>query len=46
MIERFADLGTVPVPAEQVTPAALEQQTTAETAKWQPIIEAAGAFAD
>ena len=46
VVQRFADLGTVPVPAEQVTPAALEQQTTAETAKWRPIIEAAGAFAD
>ncbi len=46
VVQRFADLGTVPVPAEQVTPAALAQQTTAETAKWRPIIEAAGAFAD
>ena len=46
VIERFADLGTVPVPAEQVTPAALRSQTEAETTKWQPIIRAAGAFAD
>ena len=46
VIERFADLGTVPVPAEQVTPAALESYTKAEAEKWRPIIEAAGAFAD
>jgi tripartite-type tricarboxylate transporter receptor subunit TctC len=46
VIERFADLGTVPVPAEQVTPAALQSHTEAETKKWQPIIQAAGAFAD
>jgi tripartite-type tricarboxylate transporter receptor subunit TctC len=46
VIERFADLGTVPVPADQVTPAALESHAVAETAKWQPVIQAAGAFAD
>jgi tripartite-type tricarboxylate transporter receptor subunit TctC len=46
VIERFADLGTVPVPAEQVTPAALQSQTEAETTKWQPVIKAAGVFAD
>ena len=46
VIERFADLGTVPVPPDQVTPAALGAQTVAETAKWRPIIEAAGGFAD
>ena len=46
VIERMADLGTVPVPPEQVTPAALQAQTESEAAKWRPIIEAAGAFAD
>jgi tripartite-type tricarboxylate transporter receptor subunit TctC len=46
VVERFADLGTVPVPAEQVTPAALRAQTQAEAAKWKPIIQAAGGFAD
>jgi tripartite-type tricarboxylate transporter receptor subunit TctC len=45
VIERFADLGTVPVPPEQVTPEALRAQTTAETDKWRPVIEAAGDFA-
>ena len=46
VIERFADLGTVPVPAAEVTPVALPSQTAAETKKWQPIIAAAGGFAD
>jgi tripartite-type tricarboxylate transporter receptor subunit TctC len=46
VIERFADLGTVPVPAGEVTPIALQSQTAAETAKWRPIIAAAGGFAD
>ena len=46
VIERVADLGTVPVPPEQVTPAALQAQTTSEAEKWRPIIEAAGTFAD
>ena len=46
MIARFADLGTVPVPPAQVTPAALDAQTRAETEKWRPIIQAAGNFAD
>jgi tripartite-type tricarboxylate transporter receptor subunit TctC len=46
VIARFADLGTEPVPPEQVTPAALRSHTEAEAAKWRPIIEAAGAYAD
>ena len=46
VIARFAELGTVPVPPQQVTPAALDAQTRAETEKWRPIIEAAGTFAD
>jgi tripartite-type tricarboxylate transporter receptor subunit TctC len=46
VISRMADLGTVPVPAEQVTPAALRTQTASETLKWRPVIEAAGTFAD
>lgn len=44
--QRMADLGTVPVPAEQVTPAALQAQTVSEAQKWRPVIQAAGAFAD
>jgi tripartite-type tricarboxylate transporter receptor subunit TctC len=44
--ERFADLGTVPVPPEQATPAAMDELLATEIVKWQPIIEAAGVYAD
>jgi tripartite-type tricarboxylate transporter receptor subunit TctC len=43
VIERFADLGTEPVPMEQATPAALKAQLQAEVAKWRPVLTAAGA---
>ena len=46
VIERFAQLGTVPVPLDQATPAALDQHLKAEIGKWKPIIEAAGTYAD
>lgn len=46
VVERFADLGTVPVSPDQATPAALDQHLAAEIVKWKPIIEAAGVFAD
>jgi tripartite-type tricarboxylate transporter receptor subunit TctC len=46
VIQRFADLGTEPVPQEQATPAALEQHLQAEIAKWKPVIEKAGEYAD
>jgi len=46
VVERMADLGTVPVPAEQVTPAALQSQTASEAEKWRQIVQAAGTFAD
>ena len=44
--ERFADLGTVPVPPEQATPAAMDALLAAEIVKWRPIIAAAGVYAD
>jgi tripartite-type tricarboxylate transporter receptor subunit TctC len=46
VVERFADLGTEPVPQEQATPAALEQHLQAEIAKWKPVIQKAGEYAD
>jgi tripartite-type tricarboxylate transporter receptor subunit TctC len=46
VIERFADLGTVPVSQDRATPAALDAQLQAELGKWKPIIEAAGVYAD
>lgn len=42
IIERFASLGTEPVPAEQATPAALKSHLTAEVPKWGAVIKAAG----
>jgi tripartite-type tricarboxylate transporter receptor subunit TctC len=46
VVERFADLGTEPVPQEQATPAALERHLQAEIVKWKPVIAEAGAYAD
>ena len=46
VVERFAELGTEPVPQEQATPAALEQHLQAEIAKWKPVIAKAGEFAE
>ena len=46
VIERFAELGTTPVPIEEATPAAMDAHLAAEITKWQPVIESAGEFAD
>jgi tripartite-type tricarboxylate transporter receptor subunit TctC len=46
VIDRLAELGTSPVPADQATPAALQAKLESEIARWQPVIEAAGEFAD
>jgi tripartite-type tricarboxylate transporter receptor subunit TctC len=46
VVERFAELGTAPVAADQATPAALQQKVTAEIDRWKPVIEAAGEYAD
>ena len=46
VIARFADLGTEPVAIDQATPAALDAHLKAEIAKWQPVIQAAGVYAD
>jgi tripartite-type tricarboxylate transporter receptor subunit TctC len=42
VIERFASLGTEPVPAELATPAALKSQLEAEVLRWSAVIKAAG----
>ncbi|MFC3061204.1 tripartite tricarboxylate transporter substrate-binding protein [Paenirhodobacter populi] len=42
----MADLGTAPSPAEDATPAALKNQLETEIARWQPVIESAGVYAD
>ena len=46
VIERFADLGTEPVAQDRATPAALGAYLQAELAKWKPVIQAAGIYAD
>jgi putative tricarboxylic transport membrane protein len=43
VIERFASLGTEPVPAELATPAALKAHLTAEVPRWGAVIKASGA---
>ncbi len=46
VIERLADLGTEPVATDRATPEALQAHLDAEIAKWKPIIEVAGTYAD
>lgn len=43
---RFRELGTEPVAQDRATPAAHRAFWTADIAKWRPIIQAAGQFAD
>ena len=43
---RFADLGTAPVPVARATPAVHREFWAADIAKWRPLIQAAGQFAD
>ena len=42
VVERFAALGTEPVPAAQTTPEALRSQLTAEVQRWDTAIKKAG----
>jgi tripartite-type tricarboxylate transporter receptor subunit TctC len=44
--ERFASLATTPEPEENATPAALKAKVESEIARWKPLIEGAGVFAD
>jgi tripartite-type tricarboxylate transporter receptor subunit TctC len=44
--QRFADLGTAPVPDNQARPEALRAHLKAEIDKWAPIIKKAGTYAD
>ena len=46
LVQRFADLGTAPVSQEQATPAVHRAYWQADIAKWRPIIQAAGQYAD
>ena len=44
--KRFSELGAVTYPADKQTPAALEAHVKSEIAKWRPIIQKAGVYAD
>jgi tripartite-type tricarboxylate transporter receptor subunit TctC len=44
--QRFAELGTEPVPLEQARPEALRTHLRAEIDKWNPVIKKAGVYAD
>lgn len=46
VVARFAELGTIPSSEADATPAALKAKLEGEIARWKPIIEAAGQFAD
>ena len=46
VIDRFAELGTTPSPEADATPAALKAKLESEIARWKPVIEAAGQYAD
>lgn len=46
LIARFAELGTAPVAQDQATPAAHRAFWMADIAKWRPLIQAAGQYAD
>ncbi len=46
VVARFAELGTVPSAEADATPAALKAKLEGEIARWKPIIEAAGQYAD
>ena len=46
VVQRFAELGTAPVPPEAVTPQALQDKLLSEIDRWKPVIEAAGVYAE
>lgn len=43
---KLAELGTAPSPTADATPTALKAKLEAEIARWKPIIETAGVYAD
>ncbi|MDX3974457.1 tripartite tricarboxylate transporter substrate-binding protein [Shinella sp.] len=46
VVARFAELGTVPSAEADAIPAALKAKLEGEIARWKPVIEAAGQYAD
>ena len=45
-MQRFAELGTAPVARSRCDARGAEGKLEAEIARWKPIIEAAGQYAD
>lgn len=46
VIDRFAELGTAPSSEADATPGALKSHLESEIARWKPVIDAAGQYAD
>ncbi|KQZ15780.1 MULTISPECIES: tripartite tricarboxylate transporter substrate binding protein BugD [unclassified Mesorhizobium] len=46
VVDRFAELGTTPSSEADATPAALKAKLESEIARWKPVIDAAGQYAD
>jgi tripartite-type tricarboxylate transporter receptor subunit TctC len=46
IIAKFAELGTTPSSAADATPGALKAKLESEIARWRPVIETAGVYAD
>ncbi|SOC94945.1 Tripartite-type tricarboxylate transporter, receptor component TctC [Rhizobium sp. AN5] len=46
VVARFAELGTTPSPEADATPAVLKTKLESEIARWKPVIEGAGQYAD
>jgi len=46
VVARFGELGTEPSSDADATPAALKAKLESEIARWKPVIEAAGQYAD
>ena len=46
VVERLADLVTEPAPLDRASPEGLQATEDAEIAKWKPLIEKAGVYAD
>jgi tripartite-type tricarboxylate transporter receptor subunit TctC len=46
VIARFAELGTMPSSETDATPAALKAKLESEIARWKPVIDNAGQYAD
>jgi tripartite-type tricarboxylate transporter receptor subunit TctC len=46
VVRRMGDLGSLPASGERTTPDGAQAFWRAEIARWKPLIEAAGQFAD